>query len=407
MIKLQGFRSGDSMLTPLRRLTAILIAALPLMAARPAQAQTESILHTFNGFNGGGPTEGLTPDGEGNFYGVTVWGGSFAAGNVYKLSQSGSGVWNETVLYIFTGGADGCNPDSKLVFDAEGNLYGTANSGGAYGRGVVFELSPEATAATGWKEKVLHSFVGGSDGSNPYGNLIFDGAGNLYGTVDDWLHPRFQAVFELSPSAGEWTERVIYYTKLNGAGLTMDRAGNIYGAGLKEVFKLSRDDDDHWDATVIHTFKGAGDGNQPCGTPIFDKAGNLYGTTYAGGVNNLGTVYKLTRAGHGEWKERILYSFQGGSDDGSNPVAGIVFDGSGNIYGSTTTGGSIWGGGQGTIFELAPSDRGQYEERVLWSFDGTDGSSPDGVVILDNAGNIYGTAIGGSLGAGVVFQITP
>ena len=124
-------------------------------------------------------------------------------------------------------------------------------------------------------------------------------------------------------------------------------------------------------------------------------------------MHNLGTVYKLTRGGHGDWVERILYSFQGGGNDGSNPFGGIVFDAAGNIYGTTTAGGSVWGGGYGTVFELAASGRDRYHEKVLWSFDVTDGTSPHGTLVLDSAGNLYGTGLGGSLGEGVVFEVTP
>ena len=394
-------------LVSLRTLLLVVLSAPVLLSARSVRAQAETVLYTFDGVDGGGPTSGLTPDGAGNLYGTTSWGGLFAAGNVYKLSRNGSGGWNETVLYAFTGGEDGCNPSSGLVFDSAGNLYGTASSGGANGLGVVFELTP-SPRTTGWEEKVLYSFSGGTGGANPTGGVIFDAEGNLYGTTDDWVDHAPQTVFELSPHDGGWTERTLYHNYLNGAGLTMDPAGNIFGLGLSTVFELSPDGKGDWNASVIHTFKGApGDGRQPFGTLVFDEAGNLYGTTYAGGTNDDGTVYRLTRGKHGKWSERVLHSFAGGNDDGSNPFSGVVLDAAGNMFGCTTAGGSIWGGGAGTVFELAPVGRGEYEEKILWDFDVTDGGFPRGTLILDLAGNLYGTALAGSKGAGIVFKLTP
>jgi len=394
-------------------LTLAVLSALLLIAARPAQAQNETVLYSFTGSpDGDGPMSSLTSYG-GNLYGTTASGGTFTSGTVYELSPNGSGGWNETTLYSFTGGTDGGIPEfSNVIFDGLGNLYGTALYGGdlacnaPYGCGVVFELSP---SGSGWVETVLYSFT---YRENPYGGLIFDSVGNLYGTA-------YTGVFELSPSGAGWTEQVIYGAYQQG-GLTMDAAGNIYGEAYGgtyldgTVFELSPDGSGGWNPTVIHNFAGyPKDGTSPTGTLVFDKAGNLYGTTYNGGAKKFGTVYKLspvtTGTKKGTWTEKVLYSFKGGTKDGASPGAGIVLDSAGNIYGTTTSYGKY---GDGTLYELAVSGA-TYKEKILWSFNGTNGELPEASLIWDSAGNLYGTTeSGGSSGncgggCGVVFEVNP
>ena len=184
----------------------------------------------------------------------------------------------------------------------------------------------------------------------------------------------------------------------------MDAAGNIYGATSSTVFELSPNGNGGWNPTIIHTFAGYPyDGTIAEGTPVLDQFGNLYGTTYGGGIYNRGTVYVLSRGQNGEWTEKILYSFQGGKN-GANPAAGIVFDAAGNIYGTTALEGS---NGHGTVFELAALGGSHYQQIVLWTFNGTDGEGPLGSLILDNASNLYGTTnSGGSSNAGTVFEVT-
>jgi uncharacterized repeat protein (TIGR03803 family) len=394
------------------------LSALLLIAARPAHAQ-ETVLYNFTGgSDGGGPMSGLTFDAAGNLYGTTYFGGlacaesQYGCGTVFELSPNGNGGWNETVLYSFTGGADGAYPNSDVIFDSVGNLYGTAYEGGVNGCGygdgcgIVFELSPVGTS---WTETVLLSFTGSQgDGGFPQNGVIMDPAGNLYGTTCS-CGAGYGTLFKLSPSGGGWTEQVL--TGADGfSGLTMDPAGDIFGAWLNEdstVFELSP----IGNLTEIHTFTGAPkDGSDAEGTPVLDQAGNLYGTTLLGGAKNLGTVYKLSPVKKGkkkgEWTEKILYSFKGGKD-GCGPTAGIVFGAAGNIYGTTT-----WCGYEnmsGTVFELvAPVGKGGYKEKVLLGFNGTGGAKPYGSLILDSAGNLYGTASrGGSSGWGVVFEVTP
>jgi uncharacterized repeat protein (TIGR03803 family) len=375
-------------------------------AVRLAQAQTETVLYNFTGGSDGfTPMSRLTSDGAGNFYGTTDFGG-LGAGTVFEFSPNGSGGWKETVLYSFTGGADGSVPYfSYVLFDSEGNLYGTTYGGGSYGYGVVFELSPVGTS---WTETVLYSFAGGMDDANPLNGLIMDAAGNLYGRT--YVSGGGNGtIFELSKSGNAWTKQVIYSSAPGFAGLTMDAAGNIFGVAnggaIDLVFELLPNGNGGWNPTVIHTFSGgAKDGLVGEGTLVLDHAGNLYGTTLGGGSKNNGTVYELSRGMSG-WTEKILHSFEGGINDGSDPFAGIVFDAAGNIYGTTE-----FGGGNplaGTVYELvAPVGTGGYKEKVLWKFDKTDGYEPVGSLILDNAGNLYGTTPeGGSNGYGVVFKV--
>ena len=381
------------------------LSALLLIAARPAQSQTEAVLYNFTGGSDGGDLNSrLTFDGAGNLYGTTYSGG-LGYGTVFELSPNGNGGWNETVLYSFTGGADGANPNfSYVMFDSVGNLYGTAANGGANGYGVVFELSPVGTS---WTETVLYSFANDGDGANPEAGLIMDPAGNLYGTAHG-----SGVVFELSPSGGGWTEQVIYalpeFELGPSAGLTMDAAGNIFGVGLHAVFELSPNGSGGWNPTVIHTFTGTPhhDGTFAEGTPVLDQAGNLYGTTWEGGANNCGTVYKLS-PGNGKWTEEILYSFILNGKNGNFPWGGVVLDAAGNVYGTTLYGGKygeVDAYGDGTVFELV----GGYQEKVLWNFNNTDGRYLFDSLILDSAGRLYGTTqYGGSGGDGVVFEVNP
>ena len=333
-----------------RVVTLALLSALLLIAARPAQTQTETVLHKFIGSRSEQDAKSsLTSDGAGNFFGTTD-GGSKGYGNVFELSPSGNGGWNETVLHAFTNGLDGGFPDfSTVIFDSHGNLYGTTSKGGAYEFGVAFKLHPSGKR---WVETVLYNFNSGPGGVYPFNGLIMDAAGNLYGR--DYVYSEsgiFEGVFELSPSGHGWTEKVIYNNGVitgnpGGGGLTMDAAGNIFGVfwtsfASSQAFELSPNGKGDWNSRVIHTF---GQGTYPVGVPVLDKSGNLYGTAQA--ASNLGMVYKLTARKNAEWPLKSLYAFKGGTD-GSNPYAGIVFDAAGNIYGTTVTGGKS---NLGTVF---------------------------------------------------------
>jgi uncharacterized repeat protein (TIGR03803 family) len=407
-----GSTFGSTQLAAIGRcvLTLAVLSALLLVAAQPANAQTESVLYNFaNSPDGATPDGQLTSDTAGNFYGTTVSGG-LGYGTVFELSPNGVGGYDESVLYAFTGAADGANPThSSVIFDSLGNLYGSTWAGGANGYGVVYELSPVGAS---WTEAVLYSFNTnnpGQDGVHPSNGLIWDSSGNLYGTT--YEGPAGGSVFELSPDgSGGWTEKVVYSNCVNYAGVTMDAHGNIFGAGCSNVFELSPNGSGGWTSTVIHAFAGGTkDGSDPESTPVVDSAGNVYGTTTAGGAHGQGTVYKLTPIltgkKKGTWTLKLLASFKGGTKDGSDPFGGIVFDASGNIYGTTVSGGKS---SVGTVYELvATVGKTTYKEKVLWSFNGTDGSQPYANLILDG-GNLYGTTeLGGTNSDGVVFELTP
>lgn len=390
-------------------LTVVVLLAL---FALPAQAQTETVLYNFTGGSDGlYPTSSLVSDGAGNFYGTTVLGGTcpgwngYGCGVVFEISPNGNGGWTQTVLHTFAAPPDGANPFcAPLIFDSAGNLYGTTEFGGDYNSGSVFELS---LVAGRWNVTILHSFGVGANGDHPSTGLIMDRAGNLYGTNSEYQSPG--SVFELSPSGDAWTYQVIYLAPTT-QGVTIDAAGNLYGTTNSAVFELSPNGNGGWIPTVIHTFTGAPkDGIGPYSAPVLDKAGNLYGTTSSGGAKNYGTVYQLshitTGKKKGQWKEKILHSFRN-ENDGADPIAGVVLDATGNIYGTTGGGGKF---GDGTVFELSPQvGVGWYKEKVLRALNGPDGNYPEAGLMLDSAGNLYGTASNGGLyNAGVVFELTP
>jgi len=406
---------SNTMLSGLRH--AIRVNLLPtftvglaLLAASPAQAQTFTVLHAFTGPpDGRNPGAGVILDATGNLYGTTSWGGVHYKGTVFKIGPSG----DKTTLYNFLA-AHGANPNSTLVQDTNGALYGATQEGGAYNRGAVFKVDNKA------RETVLYSFVGGTDGEGPIA-VIRGADGTIYGTTEYGGNTGCDSqgcgtVFKLSP-AGKKTTLYTFTGGTDGAlplgGLVQDPAGNLYGV-TRAGGDLSCNDgygcgtvfevDAAGTETVVHSFIGGNDGIWPAGL-IRDQESNFYGTTSQGGLFGEGTVFKLDPTG----KETVLYSFTGGYD-GSQPGAGVVLDAAGNIYG-TTTGGGASSCYCGVAFMLDTSGK----ETVLHSFTGgADGAGPLGVV-LDAAGNIYGaTRAGGDLscgsdgeGFGTVFKITP
>ena len=282
---------------------------------------------------------------------------------VYKLTQSG-GSWSQSVLYNFTGGDDGFGPGGGVVFDKAGNLYGTTSDGGASADGVVYQLSPNNGQ---WKQTVIHAFTGGDDGAvGSLGLLLVDAAGSLYGVTE---------------------------------------LGGTYGAGV--AFKLSQAGGT-WKFTTLYPFQGMPDAGFPYGGLIPDAVGNLYGTTYFGGASGQGTVFKVGPAPNAlaGWKDAVLYSFQGGTD-ASFPTSTLVFDAAGDLYGTSSTGGNP-SCDCGTIFKLARSSGG-WSESVLHNFGSSgDGAYPSYGVTSDGMGNYFGvTPVGGTFGQGVVFEITP
>ncbi len=356
---------------------------------------TFHILHQFTGgSDGGSPFAGLTLDSGGNLYGTTAFGGScpsaFGCGVVYELSPTASGPWTETVLYSFQNGIDGGIPESQMVFDSDGNLYGTTLGGGSgscgFGTpcGVVFELSP--TESGPWTETVIYNFSSFSDGIEPQGPLVRDARGNLYGTTplggsvaNTCGYPYYGCgtVFEISPSGSGWTKTTLY-TFLGAAdgaqpqaGVILDPAGHLYGTadqggnpngcvsnqepGCGVVFELKSNSSGEWTEQVIATFGKTG--ATPVGSLAFDSAANLYGTAEGGGPGGGGVVFKLSQSSPTKWTETELYTFNGHSG-GAGPVSNILVNATGDLFGTTTAGGKLsdkyCSGTCGLVFELKP-----------------------------------------------------
>ena len=371
----------------------VLAAAIGIPPAK-AQTYTETVLHNFaSPPRGAYPEAGLIRDSAGNFYGTASAGGAAGAGVVFSLDTAGV----QTVLYSFTGGVDGASPNAGVIRDAAGNLYGTTTGGGISSNGVVFKLD-----STG-NETVLYSFTGGADGKLPLGGLVRDSTGTLFGTTYFGGSVGKGVAFKLDTTGHE----TVLYSFTGGAdgsnpcsGLVRDSAGNIYGttfgggaSGWGTVFKL----DATGHETVLYSFTGYGDGANPYAGLIRDAAGNLYGTTASGGTSGRGTVFKLDTTGN----ETILHNFTGNAD-GADPYAGLIQDSAGNLYGTTAEGGAS---NEGTVFKVDTTGR----ETVLYSFTrGADGGSPYGGLIRNSAGKLYGTTyFGGTTDSGLVFELDP
>jgi uncharacterized repeat protein (TIGR03803 family) len=403
------------------RLGFILVALLLMTGVKARAADTETVMHSFalTSNDGSSVYSSLTMDASGNFYGTTVDGGAHAAGVVFRLSPTSGGRWQETVLYAFTGGVDGGNPHAAVVFDTAGNLYGTTEAGGVKqkgcgtGCGVVFELMPSETGS--WTETVLHAFKG-SDGSTPYAGVVLDAAGNLYGATLAGGKSGAGTVYKLSQNGGVWSETVLHNFTGQPDGKTpyatpiLDDSGNLYGTTYTggahnqgSVYEISTQPS--VTESVLYSFKGGTDGDEPFAGVIFDHNGNLYGTTSEGGTANYGTAYRLNAAKG--WNKTILHQFLGLSvGDGGYPN-GLIFDGSNTLYGTTVGGGQY---NPGTIFRITLGSGGS-KETVLYSFTGgNDGAYPSASLTLDS-GTLYGTTLwGGPAGdtvGGVAFQFVP
>lgn len=405
--------------------TAFILALLLVGIATSVTAQSFQVLHAFTfGLDGADPWATVTVDQRGNLYGTTIYGGANNRGTAFKLAQHGSG-WVFSPLYSFTT-SDGQFPEAPLAIGPDGTLFGTTAYGGTDGIGTIYNLRPQSNPCRGvlcfWNEYILHSFTGQPDGSVPgYGALVFDSAGNAYGTTTYGGVNDGGVVYELARSQQGWTENVAYgLTDLSTGtnpcgGVIFDRAGNLYGTtstaggnGAGAVYQLSPTGSG-WTGQFLYTFpvRDPGAGSTPYGGVIFDALGNLYGTTTAGGANGVGTIYELTPSG-GSWMESVLYSFTGSY---AGPKYGLAMDAAGNLYGTTFQGGANQ---VGNVFRLSPSN-GQWIYTDLHDFTGgSDGAFPLGGVAVDANGNLFGTTeIGGMTssdcteGCGVVWEITP
>lgn len=399
-------------------------AMLAVPAPGRAAAWTKQMLVAFDGSNGGNPQAGLTLDAQGNLYGATYGGGGqrAQAGTVFKLTRPAAGQteWQLNVVTRFPAdGSLGLYPAARLIFDAAGNLYGTTVKGGANGDGTVFRLSPPAAGQGNWTESVLLSFDG-HNGAFPHASLIADAKGNFYGMTVSGGAADAGTAFELSPPAsgqGPWTATVLAsFGGANGAhphaALLFDEAGNLYGTASTggaydkgTVFKLSQAAGQAgWTETVLVSFDTA-NGRNPYANLIADGEGNFYGTTAHGGNYDNGTVFVVMppTAHRPKWSEIVLASFD--AENGIDPASRLVFDQAGNLYGTTTFGGSSWG----TVFKLSPPSAGlsAWSETVIATFDGTNGGWPVAGLIFDRAGRLYGTTSGGASGNGTVFELSP
>jgi uncharacterized repeat protein (TIGR03803 family) len=339
------------------------------------------------------------------------------------LTTMATAASKEKVIHAFRGGADGSGPSPNLLADSAGNLYGTTAEGGDQQAGTVFELSPRASG--GWTEHILYSFQGGTDGSTPSSGLIADSAGNLYGETSQGGSQSLGTVYELSPSNSGWTETVLYSfvdasTGVSPAGgLAFDSKGNLYGTtsqggvplGLGTVFQLTLNQNGNWTERVILGFGRDRDGGLPFAGLVLDAQGNMFGTTLAG--YGAGTVYELTPQQNGKWKTTVLHRFTGGKD-GANPSGNLILDAAGDFYGTAQSGGAGCDFGCGTVFKLTRGATG-WKFSVLYRFTGgQDGQQPDGTLAFDLSGNLYGTTAEGGgtgcsfgFGCGTAFELSP
>ena len=393
-----------------RHTTVTLFASLLFFFAvlsQPAHSQTYKIIYNFTGqgSDGATPYGGPTLDSLGNLYGTTNLGGTYGSGSVYRLSPNGSS-WKYTSLYSFKGIADGAGPGyGTLAIGADRALFGTTEGGGYFGTAFAICACPG-------REIQLQSFGRGTDGAEPMSGVVLDSSGNFYGTTMLGGANGNGTVYEAKRSGKTWAESVLYsFTGGSDAinpvaTVSLDAQGNLYGTapaggafGNGAVYKLTHSSSG-WTETVLYSFQGGTDGANPVGGVIVDKAGNLYGTTFDGGINGGGTVYELSPS-NGTWTFTVLYSFVGGY---GGPYNKLTLS-KGSLYGFTNSEGAY---GFGSIFKLTPTN-GTWTLTDLYDFPGgSDGGFPYGSVAVDSAGNVFGTAvIGGSNNQGIIFEITP
>ncbi len=430
-----------------RKVSILSLLVLPILTVcfqTTSSAQgpvKEKSVFIFNGTDGNAPTDAVIFDPAGNAYGTTTLGGKYNLGTVFELSRATHGA-KETVLHSFAGGSDGGHPHAGLVLDAAGNLYGTTLNGGAAAAGTVFELTPNGKD---WTETVLYTFTNGVDGGSPYASLLLTPEGKLVGTTSAGGASGHGTVFMLTPAGGKWHEAVLYsFTGGSDGGdpranVIADASGNLYGttasggndacdvkgvgAGCGAVFELSHPNG-NWLESVLYTFTGTnGDGINPVAALLFDSAGNLYGTTQFGGPgtclvqgvgSGCGIVFELSPA-DGGWKETIIHSFDpANNEDGAEPIAPLIFDPAGDLLGTTRGGGqntvrigAVYGG-DGTVFELSPSN-GSWQESLLFLFNGHDGGRPCAGLTPYGNGIFIGTVLtaGQDSVDGVVFSVRP
>jgi len=441
----------------------VLVLMMPMVTASAWAEWKEKVLYSFQGGSDGQtPAGGVVFDKAGNLYGVTNEGGSTCpspgCGTVFQLApptQKG-GTWTETMIYAFQGvlGSlkDGFTPVGGVIIDQNGNLYGTTSLGGngpcillgsPTGCGTVYSLTPPAHRGGQWTETILHNFQSGTDGYFPWGDLVFDKNGNLYGatqfgggkgtTCNQYFDGNCGTVFKLSPpkrKGGKWTEKILHSFAggTDGANpngyLVLDGSGDVYGLTFSggdqtchcygTAFKLKPSiQGGAWSEQLLHSFdRTNSDGGNPMAGVLLDLKGNLYGTTLNGGPGGGGIAFQISppssRSGH--WKEAILYGFSK-NGKGFNPESPLLFDSKGNLYGTANDSGEAY---YGTVFRLSPREKNEaWTSSLLYGFAGPpDGAQPADGLVFDAAGNLYSTTTQGGTGAcsggcGTVFQVIP
>jgi uncharacterized repeat protein (TIGR03803 family) len=399
-------------------IAARVLAAGMILLCNVIGAQAgERVILRFNKTEGSHPSSALISDAAGNLYGTTTAGGEKDCGTVFELSPSSGGQWTEKVLYSFRGCTQvTLTPRGSMAIDPKGNLFGVQV--GYSNSGQIFELKKGTNGA--WSYSVIYVF--GSNGSSegsPNTDLVWDSVGNLYGTTASEFGTINGEVFELSPQpSGIWKENVLYtFPAPNGvgypvAGVTFDNKGNLYGGAFYgsngafgAVYELSPQANGKWNLSTLYNFTPA-TGSELNSQLIFDASGNLYGTTRQ---LNTGVVFQLSPTSSGTWKEKTIYTFRSGGD-GNWPL-GLVVDSNGNLYGSTSSGGRGCNGFLcGVVYRLRLSKSNSWNEAILHNFESAeDGSGPGAGLLLDNAGHLYGTTYygGGRYGYGTVFEVTP
>lgn len=407
-----------SLLIPYKKPCALVISLVLVMLSNASANPEFKVLHRFYAGknNNGGAYAGLTLDAKGHLYGTTWGGGAYGNGTVFELVPAVKGSWRINVQHSFNR-SDGASPWGTLTFDGRSTLYGTTSLDGPNGVGTVFEMT---RSSGGWTFQLIDDY-----GSR--GGVVLDQAGNLYGNVGPGDYDN-GAVTQLTPNSDGWTQSYLYSFcnkphcpdgAIPVSGVIFDAAGNLYGTteyggmgqlgglGGGTAYQLKRESDGTWEHSVLHNFPAfQGDGFHLLDGLVLDKLGDLYGATIQGGSTGCGMLFKLTHGANG-WKESVVHDFTQPTN-GCGPSA-VAFDQAGNLYGTAGGGTGQCEAGCGVVFKLTPGSGGKWNYSVLHHFTGNDGAYPDAGVILDKKGNLYGTTElgGGGHSVGVVFEITP
>lgn len=380
----------------------VLLMACPFLGLQ-VQAQTFKVVHNFSGAaDGANPLNGLMLSPTGVMYGVTPSGGAYGNGALYSFANG-----NLTRIHSFQAGKDGAQPQSFLIQDKSGNLYGTTYGGGGYGDGTVFRV-------TGTSVSILYTF--GSqlhDGAGPKAGLAIDSAGNLYGTTTAGGTTGGGTVFMLVHNANNtWTEKILHNfgAEPDGsvpvAGVTLDFLGNLFGTtaeggahGYGTVFELKKVNS--WAETILHSFQNLNDGSTPFAGLVAGPSGSFLGAATNGGQRGGGTVFQLVSTG-GTWVFSVITSIPGWGVSGS--FRNLIFDGLNTVYATTHCDGTYTAG---TIYKLSLAG-GTWSYKLLYTFTGSNDGKFAFTNLVRSGGNLYGTTnLGGTLGKGVIFELTP